>query len=134
LENRQKRVRDLKIHPLNQDDKRQFGVRWKQTQAYFVDDPGRAVNEADMLVKEVMSARGYPMANFEQSAADISVDHPRVVSNYRAAVAIAKKNQDREADTEELRQAIVYYRELFEDLLEESAGKTKNQYEEAVRR
>jgi hypothetical protein len=90
--------------------------------------------EADHLLKDAMNARGYPVGNFEQRAADISVDHPRVVQNYRAANAIVQSNGRGEATTEDLRQVMVYYRELFEDLLEEP-GRTKDQkkYQEAAR-
>jgi hypothetical protein len=84
----------------------------------FVDDPRGALNEADQLVGELMQKRGYPMADFELSAADISVDHPLVVGHYRAAHQIALDNQRGEADTESMRQAIVHYRALFGDLLE----------------
>ena len=88
------------------------------TQSRFVDDPKGAVVDADRLVDEVMRTRGYPLADFEQRAADISVDHPRVVSNYRSARVIAERNTRGETNTEELRQALVHYRELFADLLE----------------
>jgi hypothetical protein len=83
-----------------------------------VDEPAEAVVEADQLVSNVLEDRGYPMADFEQRAADVSVDHANVVTNYRAAHDIALKNEQGEADTEDLRQAMVHYRALFEDLLE----------------
>jgi hypothetical protein len=87
-------------------------------QGLFVDDPRGAVAEADKLVQEVMTARGYPMGDFESRASDISVDHPTVVGAYRAARTIAVKGSRREADTEELRRALVHYRTLFSELLE----------------
>jgi hypothetical protein len=115
---RQKRIDSLNIHPLLPEDRSRFIEEWKGTQARFVDDPSGAVDLADKLVKRVMEARGYPLGDFEQRKADISVYHPRVVQNYRAAREIAKSNDREEASTEDLRQAMVFYRELFEDLLE----------------
>ena len=87
-------------------------------QARFVDDPSGATDEADQLVGEVMATRGYPVGDFEQRAADVSVHHPRVVEHYRAAHEIALSNSRGNADTEALRQALVHFRALFEDLLE----------------
>jgi hypothetical protein len=115
---REKRVRKLEIHGLVLDEQRRFENGWKQTQARFVDEPSAAVREADGLVKELMQSRGYPMGDFEQRAADISVDHPNVVTNYRAAHDIAARNNSGKATTEDLRQAMVHYRSLFEELLE----------------
>ena len=119
LEKRQKRVESLKLQVLNAEEQQRFAQRWRSAQAFFVDEPSRAVSEADTLVIEVMQARGYPMGDFEQRAADISVDHPAVVQNYRAARDIAAKNKKGEASTEDLRQAMVHYRNLFEELLGE---------------
>lgn len=118
LLNREHRVASLDIKPLTRDDAVRFSEAWRRTQTRFVDDPKGAVADADRLVDEVMRARGYPLVEFEQRAADISVDHPRVVANYRAARAIAARNARGETNTEELRQALVHYRELFADLLE----------------
>jgi hypothetical protein len=115
---REKRVRKLEIHALTAEERARFAHSWKKTQAYFVDEPSRAVREADSLVKQVMQTRGYPVDDFEQRAADISVDHPNVVANYRAARDIAQRNNRGKATTEDLRQAIVHYRSLFEELLE----------------
>ena len=84
----------------------------------FVDDPAASIHRADALVCEVMRARGYPMSNFEHRAEDISVDHPHVVQNFRAAHTIAERHERGEAGTEDLRQGLVYYRELFDELLE----------------
>ena len=122
LTQRRQRVERLRIVPLAREDAEALGVRWQQVQARFVDDPVAAVREADSLVNETMRKRGYPIDNFEQRAADVSVDHPQVVSNYRDARAIAVKNQSGRASTEELRLAVVHYRALFADLLEDSAG------------
>jgi hypothetical protein len=87
-------------------------------QAHFVDDPAASIQEADRLVMDVMRARGYPMSEFEHRAEDLSVDHPHVVRNYRAAHAIALQHETGQASTEDLRKALVYYRDLFDDLLE----------------
>jgi len=115
---RQKRVERLDLHSLDPAERERFIDAWQSTQSHFVDAPTEAIKDADRLVSEVMRARGYPVGDFEQRAADISVDHPVVVENYRAARAIALANERGEAGTEELRQAIVHYRALFEDLLE----------------
>ena len=118
LEARQKRVARLDIVPLSVAEASRFHQAWVAAQARFVDDPKAAVIEADHLVYEVMAKRGYPMGDFEARAADISVDHPGVVSNYRAARAIALADERGQADTELLRRAVVHYRSLFEELLE----------------
>jgi hypothetical protein len=118
LEARQKRVERLDIQPLSTSERDRFAEAWRATQARFVDEPAAAITDADRLVAEVMRARGYPVGDFEQRAADISVDHPNVLANYRAAHRIALANERGEANTEDLRQAMVHYRALFEDLLE----------------
>jgi len=115
---REKRVKSFDIRPLSLEQHRQFTREWQEVQTRFVDDPSKAVADADRLVKELMQARGYPMVDFEQRAADISVDHPEVVNHYRSAREIAVTNREGKASTEELRQALVHYRALFEDLLE----------------
>lgn len=118
LANRQKRVSKLNIVPLPPGEANRFAQAWRALQGRFVDNPKGALQEADDLVQELMIKRGYPMADFEGRAADISVDHPRVVEHYRAAQAIAIRDQRGEADTEEMRRAVVHYRALFDDLLE----------------
>ena len=118
LEARAKRVAKLHIRPLNVADAQRFDAAWRAVQARFVDDPRGAVTEADRLVGEVMAARGYPVGDFEQRVADVSVDHPDVVMNYRAAREIALQHAEGKATTEDLRQAMVHYRALFRDLLE----------------
>lgn len=125
LEGRQERVRQLHIHPLPPTEREEFSAAWTQVQKRFVDSPAEAVGEADRLVSEVMQRRGYPIADFEQRAADVSVDHPRVVENYRAAHALADRSRNGRATTEDLRQAMVHYRTLFDDLLEERSAKTE---------
>jgi hypothetical protein len=121
LEQRAERVDHLSIRPLDRDERDRFAARWQSVQAQFVDDPASATDDADQLVGEVMATRGYPVGDFEQRAADVSVHHPRVVEHYRAAHEIALQNARGNADTEELRQALVHFRALFEDLLETTA-------------
>jgi hypothetical protein len=118
LEERTARRERLDIVPLDPADRTRYLEAWRQTQARFVDEPAEATGEADRLITSVMRDRGYPIDDFEQRAADISVDHPQVVDDYRAAHAIAAANERSEASTEDLRQALVHYRSLFEELLE----------------
>ena len=106
----------LHIRPLNSDDAARFSDAWRVIQARFVDDPKGAVVEADRVIGDVMQVRGYPVADFERRVEDISVDHPTVVMNYRAARDIAEEHE--RASTEDLRQAMVHYRALFHELLE----------------
>jgi hypothetical protein len=120
LERRQKRVEEYNIRPLTRSQFDNFSDRWRTVQSSFVDAPAASVAEADLLVTEVMTARGYPMEDFEERAADISVDHPHVVQNYRRAHAIAQSDERGEASTEDLRQSFVHYRALFDELLGES--------------
>jgi predicted amidohydrolase YtcJ len=118
LEQRAERVEHLNIRPLTSAERDRYAGLWHSVQARFVDDPSGATDEADQLVGEVMATRGYPVGDFEQRAADVSVHHPRVVEHYRAAHRIAGQNARGDADTEELRQALMHFRALFEDLLE----------------
>jgi len=118
LADRVDRVRHLQIRPLTPQNRDHFAEAWREDQARFVDDPKGAVVEADRLVANLMQVRGYPVGDFEQRAADISVDHGHVVQNYRVAHDIAIRERRGEATTEDLRRAMVHYRELFEDLLE----------------
>jgi hypothetical protein len=118
LEERAERVEQFRLRPLARDERDQFVARWQSVQAQFVDDPSGATSEADDLVGQVMATRGYPVGDFEQRAADVSVNHPNVVEHYRAGHALALRSARGEADTEDLRQAFVHFRALFEDLLE----------------
>jgi hypothetical protein len=121
LEAREKRVEALDIRPLSRDEQHRFNNSWHSVQTQFVDDPAEAVDQADVLVAEVMQARGYPVGDFEQRTEDISVGHADVVQNYRAAHQIALRNEEGQATTEDLRQAMMHYRSLFDDLLDTSA-------------
>jgi len=123
LQKRATRVAKFNIHPLAAGDRSKYAEDWRQEQSLFVDDPRAAVNHADTLVQDVMQRRGYPVGDFEQNAADISVDHPLVVENYRIAHEIAVREGHGANNTEDLRKAMVSYRVLFEDLLVETAGK-----------
>jgi len=122
LADRAKRVRELKIRRLSREQAEGFDREWKRVQVLFVDDPDGAVAAADRLVTEVMTARGYPVEDFDTRAADLSVEHPRVVENYRVARALALRRGRGEAGTEEMRQAVVNYRALFDDLLKTDDG------------
>jgi len=121
LEWRAKRRENINIRSLSPSARSDFANRWTNIQSQFVDDPKGTVSRADGLVNEVMQARGYPMGNFEQRAADISVDHPIVVENYRAAHDIALRHSRGQASTEDLRKAMVYYRSLFDELLSDTS-------------
>jgi hypothetical protein len=118
LAEREKRVSGYHIRTLGEAERGRFSEAWRQAQSTFVDDPGSAVVEADRLVTEVMVARGYPMADFDRRAEDLTVDHPNVVHHYRAAREIAASHARGAASTEDLRQALVHYRALFADLLD----------------
>ncbi|MGA7412787.1 MAG: hypothetical protein WBW33_20075 [Bryobacteraceae bacterium] len=122
LEGRAQRVEGFHVRPLAAGDRARFVESWRGVQARFVDGPAGAVTEADQLLGDVMATRGYPVSAFEQRAADISVDHPLVLENYRKAHEIALQQIRGQASTEELRQAMVHYRTLFEELISEPAA------------
>jgi hypothetical protein len=121
LDERRKHVETLNIQPLSLSQRERYLADWTAVQSKFVDEPGQAVGDADRLIMEVMHLRAYPVSDFEQRAADISVNYPDLVSNYRAAREIALKNEQEQADTEELRQAMIHYHSLFKELLETEA-------------
>ncbi|SRR5579862_4058058 len=121
LHARQQRRMQLDIRPLAPETRVRYLERWRRVQADFVDNPTAAVNAADGLIQRVMSERGYPVKNFDQRVADVSVDHPRVVEHYRQAHAIAESSSFGDPSTEDLRQAMRHYHALFDDLLETSA-------------
>jgi hypothetical protein len=118
LERREKRVSKYQIRALSAEEASRFGEAWGRLQAKFVDDPSAAVTEADALVTELMTVRGYPMTDFDRRAEDLSVDHPTVVQRYREAHDIADRHARKVASTEDLRQAVVCNRALFDELLE----------------
>jgi hypothetical protein len=118
LADREKRVGTMKIRELDAAERERFSAQWVSLQTRFVDYPKGAVTEAGELVSSLMQARGYPVTDFDQRAADISVDHPKVVENYRSAHAIALRLGSGEASTEDLRSAMIYYRSLFEELVQ----------------
>jgi hypothetical protein len=118
LVDREKRVEKLKIRDLDPTERERLMGQWQSVQSRFVDYPKGAVTEADELVSSLMQTRGYPVADFDQRAADISVDHPLVVNNYRSAHVIALRLSRDEASTEDLRTAMIHYRSLFEDLVQ----------------
>jgi hypothetical protein len=118
LAEREQRVKKFAIHSLTRDDRERYLQEWTQVQKQFVDDPALAVSDADKLVTEVMASRGYPMGDFEQRAADVSVNYPGVVQNYRSARSIVVRRSSGQASTEDLRQAMVYFRSLFDELLD----------------
>jgi len=119
LDKRTDRVQSLNIRPLGPNDRARFVESWARVQARFVDGPGGAVTEADQLLGDVMSTRGYPVSDFAQRAADISVAYPSVLENYRTAHEIAVRQTRGQASTEELRQAMIHYRTLFDELVAE---------------
>jgi hypothetical protein len=118
LDKRARRVEQFHFRDLSAAERARFTSSWTGLQAQFVDDPAVAVSNANELIKDVMRARGYPVENFEQRAADLSVDHPAVVQHYRAARALSESTPAGQINTEDLRQAVVHYRFLFSDLLQ----------------
>jgi hypothetical protein len=127
LKAREKRVEKLRLVPLPPQEAAQFTDAWRSVQALFVDSPKDAVKRADILLREVMLKRGYPMTDFERRAADLSVHYPHLIDNYRRAREIASQNERGAVDTEQLRQALVYYRALFDELLETAESEKKEE-------
>lgn len=117
LDERKKHVKDMNILPLTSSDRSRYLAEWAVVQSKFVDEPGKAIEDADRLIREVMQLRAYPVADFDQRALDLSVNYPKLVTNYRAAREIAIKNEQHTANTEELRTAMLHYRSLFEELV-----------------
>jgi hypothetical protein len=118
---REERRDRLEIRPLSQAARDRYVQSWQAVQAQFVDDPSVAVASADSLIESVMAERGYPVEDFEQRAADVSVDHPQVVENYRDGHRLAEESANGDGSTESLRQAMRHYRALFEELVEADA-------------
>jgi hypothetical protein len=124
LLSRARRVDHFQSRELSPADRARFLASWTSIQAQFVDDPSVAVAGADELINEVLRARGYPTVQFEQRVADLTVEHGAVVQHYRAAKSLADSNRHGQVNTEELRQAVVHYRMLFADLLQEPGAPT----------
>jgi hypothetical protein len=121
LADRKERREQFQVRPLSSTARDRYTLQWRTVQAQFVDSPGAAVASADQLIQAVMADRGYPVEDFDSRAADISVDHPQVVDNYRQGHRLAKKSTDGDGSTEDLRQAMRHYRALFEELVEADA-------------
>jgi hypothetical protein len=119
LVQRAKRVEHFRFRDLSNADRARFSSEWDRVQLRFVDDPTVAVSAANELINQVMRARGYPVEHFEQRVADLSVEHPTVVQHYRAAHELSRSVHNGTVDTEQLRQAVVHYRVLFSELLQE---------------
>lgn len=132
LEARLAHVESLNIRPLSAEEANRFSLEWQATQSEFVDAPLASVQKADRLIREVMRAKGYPVDDFEQRAADISVDYPDLVTDYRGLHLIAKKEQDEHVSTEEMRQAMVHGRALFEDLVTKDTSETEMNQKERI--
>src|SRR4051794_15805315 len=122
LQQRTRERKELEIRPLEPGARDAYAQRWRAAQERFVDAPGQAVGDADALVEEVMRERGYPVGDFDQQARAVSVDHADVVSEYHAAHDISQRTQRGEASTEQLREAMVHYRTLFAELLDDGGG------------
>ena len=122
LEEREERREELGLKTLPEASRERYREWWRTVQAQFVDDPRSAIRAADDLIQSVMAERGYPAEEFEQRAADLSVDHPDLVQNYRQGHRLAETSRDNGASTEDLRQAMVHYRALFEELVEPLPG------------
>ncbi len=122
LSARRERRERLDIRPLSAAAQERYSSQWQQVQSRFVDQPAESLGQADQLVLLVMAERGYPMDDFEQRAADISVDHPEVVEHYRAGQAVTRSAASGDATTEDMRQGLVHYRALFEELLVTDSG------------
>ena len=122
LHERQRRVAKFEIRPLSVSERDHFVERWRVVQAEFVDQPQQALAQGDDLLTDVMRARGYPVEYFEQRSADLSVDHPSVVQHYRAGRELALLHRQGEANTEDLRQAMLHFRALFDELTDEAAN------------
>jgi len=126
LRDRAKRHEQFELRSLDSAEREDFARRWSDVQSQFVDDPNTAVHNADLLVVEVMSARGYPVDDFDQRADDLSVSHPEVTQRYREARRIAQSNEDGTVDTEDLRQAVTSYRSLVQALLADDGDRTRD--------
>ena len=132
LEARLAHVESLDIRPLSAEEVNRFSLAWQAAQAEFVDEPHAALQKADRLIQEVMRAKGYPVDDFEQRAADISVDFPDLVTDYRGLHMIAEKDADDEVSTEEMRQAMVHGRALFDNMVTKNTPETASTQKERI--
>jgi hypothetical protein len=132
LDARLAHVNTLKIRPLTAEEVNRYALEWQNTQTEFVDEPLTALQKADRLIRDVMKARGYPVEDFEQRAADISVDYPELVTDYRGMHLIAVKEQEDEVGTEEMRQAMVHGRALFENLIRQEPSEEEVAQKEKI--
>lgn len=121
LKERKERVSNLRLRSLAEAERARYVMQWEGIQARFVDEPSASIREANMLVADVMQARGYPVRDFDSQAGDLSVNYPALAENYRSAHAIFLRNERGQASTEELRQAVVFYRGVFSELLQGEA-------------
>lgn len=121
LKARKERVSGLRLRSLSEEERAGFITQWKRIQARFVDEPSASIQEANMMVADVMRARGYPIRDFDTQASDLSVNYPALAENYRSAHAIFVRSEQGHASTEELRQAVVFYRGVFSELLEDES-------------
>lgn len=119
LEERIAHVKALDIRPLSVEQVNHYALEWQETQRQFVDEPLKALQKADRLIREVMKAKGYPVEDFEQRVADISVNYPELVTDYRGMHRIAIRDTKEEVTTEEMRQAMIHGRALFENLMKQ---------------
>jgi hypothetical protein len=124
LRERERRHASLELKPLSDESRARYSAAWEEVQIRFVDDPTGAANEADQLVTQLITERGYPTSDYEDRLADLSVEHARTLGHYRDAHEINRRSQAGEASTEDLRQALVHYRALFADLLGTDPVKT----------
>lgn len=129
LEGRIAHVKTLNIRALTADEVNRYGLEWQDIQRQFVDEPLTALQKADLLIQEVMKVRGYPVDDFEQRAADISVDYPELVTDYRGMHRIADKQVKDKPTTEDIRQAMIHGRALFENLIRQPSEENVNQKE-----
>jgi hypothetical protein len=132
LDARLAHVNTLQIRPLTAEEVNRFALEWQKTQTEFVDEPLTALQKADHLIREVMKTKGYPVEDFEQRAADISVDYPELVTDYRGLHLIAVKEEKDEVSTEEMRQAMVHARALFENLIKQESAEEEVAQEERI--
>jgi len=134
LAHRERRVRRLNLRPLTREERTRFVTAWQEIQTQFVDDPAGAVAQGDRLVEDVMDARGYPIADFDQRIADLSVDHARIADDYRAVREIAHRHHRHEANTEDLRRALIHFRSVLDEMLENREAVPERVVERTIER